>query len=220
MRFPRAVLSPFGCSLMIGLITAVGLLLVFACVAEQLRVNELVRVDRYLIGIVDSLQTPPLTRGLQLVTYLGARVGTVSFTALCAVWLRIRRERPVIIALPLIALTGSWLLNSFLKNFFQRPRPGGHWLTAAAGYSFPSGHAMISTAVYGLFIYFILTRIHSTGLRLVLASGLALLIVLIGFSRVYLGVHYPSDVLAGFAAGGAWLMGCILSDRIYRTVRA
>ncbi|WP_188456311.1 phosphatase PAP2 family protein [Virgibacillus oceani] len=99
------------------------------------------------------------------------------------------------------------LINRILKSVFEVARPNLEHLVHAGYYSFPSGHAMNSTAFYGLLAFLICSYIVKTKKQRfwtwLLVSAL---IVLIGFSRVYLGVHFPMDVLGGFAAGGAWLL--------------
>ena len=82
-------------------------------------------------------------------------------------------------------------------------------LAVALYYSFPSGHAMMSLITYGLLAYFLFVGLPRAWLRVPVSAALILLILLIGFSRLYLGVHYVSDMLAGFAVGGLWLSFCI-----------
>ncbi|HEX6922907.1 MAG TPA: phosphatase PAP2 family protein, partial [Bacillales bacterium] len=97
---------------------------------------------------------------------------------------------------------------------FQRQRPEIHRLIEVTGYSFPSGHAMGSFVFYGMLGYFFILFLKSEYLKAGSTLLMAGLIFMIGFSRVYLGVHYPSDVLAGFAAGGAWLTICIIGLKV------
>lgn len=115
------------------------------------------------------------------------------------------------------AYGGVQIANRLLKELFQRERPNWERLVEAQGYSFPSGHAMVSAALYGLIGYFISRHLHRTGKSAWPAAALTIALVLcIGMSRVYLGVHYPSDVAAGFVAGGLWLM---LSIRVYHFIK-
>ncbi|MBA4495598.1 phosphatase PAP2 family protein [Paenactinomyces guangxiensis] len=107
-------------------------------------------------------------------------------------------------------LAGAWLLNITLKSLIQRPRPNLQHLIEVDGYSYPSGHAMVAAAFYGMIGYLVWFNLRTKGkpswYEIVFT---VLLILAIGTSRVYLGVHYPSDVIAGFAAGGVWLVACI-----------
>lgn len=98
------------------------------------------------------------------------------------------------------------LLNFIIKNIIQRPRPIGHRLIDESGYSFPSGHSMVSMAFYGYLIYIINKHVESRTVRIISTILLAILIVLIGLSRIYLGVHYTSDVCGGFCVALSYLM--------------
>ena len=90
------------------------------------------------------------------------------------------------------------ILNQLLKRILQRPRPTEYRIIEESGYSFPSGHSMISMAFYGYLIYLIYKYVENKNVKWILISLLSILICLIGISRIYLGVHYTSDVLGGF----------------------
>ncbi len=113
-----------------------------------------------------------------------------------------------------VVLAGAELLNLVLKLSFHRPRPEYAFVNLET-YSFPSGHAMISTAAYGAFAYLAWSRLRTRQARLALVAGTAVLVALICFSRLYLGVHYLSDVLAGAAGGAFWLAVSIALLTIY-----
>jgi membrane-associated phospholipid phosphatase len=106
-----------------------------------------------------------------------------------------------------VGVGGAELLDVILKLIFARPRPSlPDPLLALTSYSFPSGHAMGSMAFYGLLAYLAIQRLSTWRWRVAVVIAMVFLILLIGFSRMYLGVHYLSDVLAGYAAGFAWLV--------------
>ena len=108
------------------------------------------------------------------------------------------------------ALAGSEILDLLLKTWFARPRPSfADPLAVALYYSFPSSHATMSLITYGFLAYLCFVSLKHATLRVPVSAALILLIVVIGFSRIYLGVHYVTDVLAGFAVGGLWLSFCI-----------
>jgi undecaprenyl-diphosphatase len=104
------------------------------------------------------------------------------------------------------------LLNQVLKRIIRRPRPTGINLIKENGFSFPSGHSMVSMAFYGVLIYLINKSKLNKETKLLLSLLLSILILFIGISRIYLGVHYASDVLAGFSLSLAYL---IISIYIY-----
>jgi membrane-associated phospholipid phosphatase len=117
----------------------------------------------------------------------------------------------------LSALVGGAFLNQLLKELFARSRPTlPDPLLIEAGYSFPSGHAMGSLIVYGVLAYFTVLAFSNWGARAAMVLGAASLVLLIGFSRMYLGVHYFSDVVAGYAAGGVWLSALVTGMEIIR----
>ena len=104
-----------------------------------------------------------------------------------------------------VNLVLATLLNLLLKTLVQRPRPEGYRLVAESGFSFPSGHSMVAMAFYGLLIWMVWRYEKDAFVRRLGIIGFGLVIVLVGLSRIYLGVHYASDVLAGFCASIAWL---------------
>lgn len=97
-------------------------------------------------------------------------------------------------------------LNFVLKAIVQRPRPDGFRLVAESGYSFPSGHSMVSMAFYGLVVWMVWRYEKDRWLKIFLMIAFSLVIVMVGISRIYLGVHYASDVIAGFCVSIVWLM--------------
>lgn len=120
----------------------------------------------------------------------------------------------------LAALGGSYTLNLIIKNLIQRARPSWeHWVVES-GYSFPSGHSMASIAFYGMLGYLLWLHRKERGrpaAYILVLTGL--LILAIGLSRIYLGVHYATDVIAGFCAGGVWLTTCIYALQWIRRKR-
>ncbi len=145
---------------------------------------------------------------MQLFSFLGTHYFLIPANLLMfCYFLFIRKHRWFSIKIPVVAIS-STVLMFLLKFIFQRERPLNPLLTEAKGLSFPSGHAMMSFTFYGLIIYMVWINVQSRLLRSVLVTGLLLLILLIGISRVYLKVHYASDVIAGFCLGLMWLVLC------------
>lgn len=217
-EFYKKKISPlgaFGNFLVVGLALGVGFMLLFAKLAEDLLDNELKLFDQIVIGIVHTLQGPVMTTVMKVITNIGSPPVMIGF-ALVAVVLLLVKKHFWDATMVGTALAGSWLMNELLKGLFQRTRPDAARLVEVTGYSFPSGHAMVSFALYGMLAYLIWINLTSGCLRTVSTLAFALLVVAIGISRIYLGVHYPSDVLAGFAAGGFWLVGCILGLQTIR----
>ncbi|MBO3271856.1 phosphatase PAP2 family protein [Hymenobacter defluvii] len=162
---------------------------------------------------------PTHQQWVEVLTFFASRNFIVAAAlGLIGYFLLVRRHRWYSLLVPVVAL-GSITLNLLLKNFYHRPRPLLP-LVSASGLSFPSGHAMISASFYGLLIYLTYTHIARPALRWGLMTGLAVLILLIGLTRVYLRVHYATDVLAGYAAGIVWLLVAIpLLKRLEKIVK-
>lgn len=194
----------------VGLLVAAGGLWLFGGLAEDVLTGDpLVRFDRALDDYLHSLATPPLTTFFLIVTALGFIEAIVLLGMVVATFLALGR-RWLFLGSWLAAVAGSAVLNYLLKQLFERPRPYfEHPLLVETSYSFPSGHAMESFVVYGMLAYFAVLALRTWESRVAVVFGTTLLVVLIGFSRMYLGVHYFSDILAGYAAGGVWLSALI-----------
>ena len=139
-------------------------------------------------------------------TFLGTHIFLLPANfALIFFFLFIKKHKWYSIKIPAIALS-SLALMFILKNLFGRQRPDIPLLKEVQGLSFPSGHALMSVTFYGLLIYIIWQTVKRPWLKITLVTLLLLLIFIIGFSRIYLRVHYASDVMAGFATGFLWLV--------------
>jgi membrane-associated phospholipid phosphatase len=193
-------------------ITLLAALVVFAALADELAEwQPFVSLDRHVDELLNERATPAPTTAMEAVTWLGSTNGLVLLTlAACAVLLVRRRVRAALLVA--LALVGAEVLDALLKVEFARPRPSlAHPLVAeAGGYSVPSGHATGSMAVYGAIAYLSLTTVRSRPTTAVITAGALLVVVLIGFSRVYLGEHFPSDVIAGWCVGVAWVAILVL----------
>ena len=164
--------------------------------------------DNIVIWLVRLFADPMLDKVMVAITQLGSgyAYAAIAPAALAVLYYLRRRQEGLWLA---TCLAGGVLLNFLLKNMFLRARPDLFQLVSAAGYSFPSGHAMVSLCFYGMLAYIAGRHLASRGKRLLLYGLTALMLAAIGFSRIYLGVHYPSDVVAGYMAGGTWLAFCM-----------
>ncbi len=213
-------LGEFGNYLVTGIVLAAFALLLFSKLAEDLIYQELTVFDSMVTQFIAAFSTPAITQAMKLITTLGS-VATLLPVTLLAIYIFYQRRRHFGDSLMILAaLGGGWLLDELLKIAFHRPRPELARLAEVSGYSFPSGHAMVSVTFYGFLAYLVWLNFRRSGFRYFASFGLIMLIVLIGVSRIYLGVHYPSDVLAGFAAGGFWLTACILALQAIRYYKA
>src|SRR5919112_1566316 len=206
-----------GLHLTVGLLAAAGCLWLFGGLVEDLLTGDpIVRFDRVVDDYLHSHATAPLTTFFLVVTALGSIEAMVILGVVVAAILA-RGRRWTFLGTWLAAVAGSAVLDWLLKGLFQRPRPHfAHPLLVETSYSFPSGHAMESFVAYGMLAYLFVIALRSWEARVAAVCGAALLVVLIGFSRMYLGVHYFSDVIAGYAAGGVWLSALITGAETIR----
>lgn len=194
-----------------GLALILSSFFLFIRLSMELLDHKLLAFDQVITGYISLLNNPVMTQVMKVVTFMGS-AATLIFLAVIIVFYFAKSSQYADAAkMVIVALAGSWLMNELLKWIFQRNRPPEiARLIDVSGYSFPSGHAMVSFAFYGLLIYFLWVNTSTEKWKYVWTGALIFLVLAIGVSRIYLGVHYPSDVIAGFAAGGAWLTGCIL----------
>ena len=177
----------------------------------------MVRFDRMVDDYLRSHATPPLTKFFLIVSAFGSLEAMVVLGVVVAAFLA-RGRRWIVLGTWIAAVVGSALIDWLLKGIFRRPRPHfAHPLLVETSYSFPNGHAMESLVIYGKLAYLaVLLWLRSWESRVAVVCGAALVVVLIGFSRMYLGVHYFSDVVAGYAAGGIWLSALITGAETIR----
>ncbi len=176
-----------------GIIFFVSLVL-FLFIAEDIFAKEILRMDTLGYEVISSFISDNVTSFMKFITYFGSAYVLIPLTALLFILTK-NKKLHILIVSNLILVT---FLNQFLKFFFQRPRPEEYRLISESGYSFPSGHAMVSMAFYGLLIYIVYKYVKNVYLKYGLMVILFMLILFIGISRIYLGVHYTSDVLGGY----------------------
>ena len=206
-----------GLHLTLGLLAAAGCLWLFGRLAEDIVTNDpLVSFDQTAATTIHELRSPPLTTFFLVVTALGS-IEAIALVSLVGAVVFGTWRRWLLFGTWLIAAGGSVVLLLLLKALFARPRPYVEQpLLLETYYSFPSGHAMEAVVLYGMLAYLAVLALRTWRARAAIIFGTSLLVLLIGFSRLYLGVHYFSDVVAGFAAGGVWLSTCITAMECVR----
>ena len=150
-------------------------------------------VDSFIYGSIESLINKKTTSIVKVLTYFGSAYPFILLIVL-SLFLKDKKYFKYL-SINLILIT---VLNITMKSLFARPRPLDISLVEETGYSFPSGHSLTSMAFYGLLIYLITTSNLSKKLKIILNIILSLLILIVGLSRIYLGVHYFTDVIGGF----------------------
>ena len=200
--------------LALALAAAVFSALAFARIAEDYLTNDpLARWDVSFAQWLSEHRSGVGTDVFRVFTDIGSPAGALAIGTVACLLLY-RRRQLIDAALIPVVLAGAELLNLILKLAFHRPRPEAAFVHLET-YSFPSGHAMVSTALYGALAYLAWSRLRTPRARVALLTGTAALLSLICFSRLYLGVHYLSDVLAGAAGGAFWLAVAIALQTTY-----
>jgi undecaprenyl-diphosphatase len=214
MNKPKKVKS--GLLLLGALLIAATALFIFGWLAEEMLEGDTQQFDTFVRTAVHHLATPGLTRLMQVFSFLGsvAAVTTMCLVAVC-VSLYFRHTRTA--ALLAITMLGVAALDVLLKHAFHRPRPVAFFGPTPSSYSFPSGHALGSTCFYGILAAILAGRVRGRGAKFCVWITAALLVGMIGLSRIYLGVHYPSDVIAGYCAATVWVVAVGFLDRTLRS---
>ncbi len=171
--------------------------------------NPLTRFDHQAVDTLHEHTTPTGIDLFKLITWWGSP--GLRVISLIAIVYLIARTRWADFFTALAVIGGGELLNILLKDLFDRPRPiWNRTIITADSPAFPSGHAMSSLLIYSFLVILLWHLARNRPARVILVAAAVVLVGLIGFSRVYLGVHYPTDVLGGYAMGGAWLSLCWL----------
>ncbi len=208
--FQMAILACLG--------AAVLALLLFAWLGSEVLEGDTQHFDRAIREWVHRYASPGMTHAMTAISLLGYNVLIVELVIALAVfaWLRWRRAAVLLI----VAMAGSLVLDLTLKYIYHRTRPTAYFGTAPHSYSFPSGHALCSFCFYGVLAGLLSARTKSLAWRLLIWVAAAALVIAIGLSRIYLGVHYPSDVVAGYLAATVWVGTVIVLDHLRRVRRS
>lgn len=208
-----------GFSLLGALLIDVTALFVFGWLAEEVLEGDTQKFDAVVRNAVHQLTTPGLTHLMQAFSVLGSvAVSTaLSLLAICAL---IYSHQARTAALVAITMLGAGVLDLALKHTFHRARPIGFFGISPSSYSFPSGHALGSLCFYGVLAAILSARVRGRAARFCIWIAATILVTLIGFSRIYLGVHYPSDVIAGYCAAAVWVGMVVFLDRTLGRRRA
>lgn len=184
-------------------VVLISLLIIFVFFVCEIVTNNILIYDNAIYNfIINTFASDIMTKVLKLITQLG---GVLYFTILSFLVVVLAKRKKTKLLIPINIGLGT-IINLIIKEIIKRPRPSVTRLVNESGYSFPSGHAMTSIAFYGFLIYLIYKRIQNKYWKWALIIVLCILIFLIGFSRIYLGVHYASDVISGFIAGAIYLI--------------
>jgi undecaprenyl-diphosphatase len=224
-RAAKRLPGPFGRALarlaasdalfLVRALLAVSAVWIFIAVASEVAEGDTRRLDERMVRAFRTTSNPAVAIGpawlastMRDLTALGSNAVLLIFTASVAVFLAVRRQTHALTLL-LLSTGGGFVLAQVLKTMFDRPRPDvvPH-LAFATSSSFPSGHSMFSAVVYLTLGALLSQMVEGRGQKAYVIAVACFLTFVVGVSRVYLGVHYPTDVLAGWAAGLAWAVLC------------
>ena len=182
-------------------------LILFLALAEDVFNKEIMQGDIIGYNFVKTyLIRKQITPIMKILTFFGGATCLIGLTIILFIIIK-NKKIGFLIGINLITIT---ILNQLFKFILQRPRPTEYRIINETGYSFPSGHSMISMAFYGFLIYLIYKYVKNKKLKYISITLISILIIFIGISRIYLGVHYTSDVLAGFLFSISYLIIYIL----------
>ncbi len=214
-RFARG--EYLGLHLTIGLLISVAGLWLFAGVTEDvIHHDPLTAFDVAVLRLLRDHATNLGDRIFSAITLLGSPLAMAVLGVVVAAVLAIKRQW-ILLAGWFAAFAGAGILTAALKTVIRRPRPfGAEVFLHGESFSFPSGHALGSLIGYGMLAYLLIRMVDRQRTKTLIVGAALALVLAIGFSRLYLGVHYFSDIVAGYAAGVLWLSACISGLEIVR----
>lgn len=208
----RKPLAFLGVAVPVSLVLSVSGLFLFAWIAEEVMKDHTRRFDAAVRGWVHQYVSPTMTTAAKTASWLGEYGVAIALFIALGLFLALGWRRAAL----WLALTqaGALVLNVSLKYAFHRARPTPFFGPLPHTYSFPSGHALFSFCFYGVLAGLLADRITSRIAEILIWCAAVILIAAIGLSRIYLGVHYPTDVLGGYLAAAVWVSSMIAFDRI------
>jgi undecaprenyl-diphosphatase len=193
-------------SLLLGLAAAVGALIFFSWLTDQVFEGDSVQFDERTRAAVHTLASPAMTAVMRFLSFVGSTIVLAIGTTIVVIWFATRkwgREAKLFAA----TMIGAALLNVTLKLTFKRARPTPFFdLTPPETYSFPSGHSLASACFFGALAAILTARIKNRRARTIIWIVCTTAFISIGLSRIYLGVHHTTDVIAGFVAALIWIL--------------
>ena len=192
------------------IVLVITLLSLFAFIVILLETGKIIRIENAVYMYISSYMNPIFTIIVKIITNLG---GPVIIAIICLVLCVLHQTRMKYGIPVVITVFSSFILNTILKYIFARQRPSVLKLINETSYSFPSGHSMINAALYTIIILLLLKNADKKGKRIIASISLVILFIIIGLSRIYLGVHYFGDVIAG------WILGVFVAFVIYLVIK-
>jgi undecaprenyl-diphosphatase len=204
----------------LSLLLAVVCLFLFSWIADEMLRQETLRFDMRVRDAVHQLASPGATAFMKAVTHMGSGI-VLDCVGAVLLWILVSQKKHRAALLLVVTAVGAIVLDGVLKLAFHRLRPQPFFgFPLPRSYSFPSGHALVSFSFYGMLAWIITRHCQERWKRVLVWTFAVALIALIGISRIYLGVHYPSDVIAGYLAAGVWVSALELLGKRWRVGKA
>ncbi len=197
--------------IIISVFISLASLYLFLELGEEVLDKDILLIDSLVTNFIYSFRSPLLNQVMMFFTSLGNGLALISMSIITILYIGAVRKKDVAIYLGI--LCSGAILNIILKFLYQRPRPENFPLIHENSLSFPSAHAMNSFVFFAALSYFIFRETNNKNVTLIISAISLFIVGLIGISRIYLGVHYPSDVLGGFIAGFLWFISAILFEK-------
>ncbi|MBE1553246.1 phosphatase PAP2 family protein [Sporosarcina limicola] len=190
-------------------ILCIGLGVLFGYIVTGISNETILNFDNTIITFVQGLETPWLTVIMKGFTWVGSGyvVAPIALITICVLYFMLHYRHQAFLFVAVIG--GTAVLNGLLKIYFKRERPEIHRIMEASGFSFPSGHTMMAFSLYAIIAYIAWRNVKTALSHILLFLFSAFMVIMIGTSRIYVGVHYPSDVLGGVAASALWVIVAI-----------
>ncbi|HEY6250241.1 MAG TPA: phosphatase PAP2 family protein [Candidatus Angelobacter sp.] len=205
-------LAFLGVAVPLSLLLSIAGLFLFAWIAEEVIEDHTRRFDSAIRGWVHQYSSPTMTEVAKTASWLGEYGVAIALVVALVLFLAFRWRRAALWLT--ITQAGALVLNVSLKYAFHRTRPDPFFGSLPHSYSFPSGHALFSFCFYGVLAGLLVDRIRSGIARTLIWIAASALIAAIGLSRIYLGVHYPTDVVGGYLTAAIWVSSMIAFDRL------
>ena len=198
-------MRPLSQSFFPAFILCVVFAILFGYIVVSILNQSINTFDTTVIHFVQGMEIPWLTTIMKLFTWIGSlyTVAPISVIAFLLLYFVVHKRQQAFLLVTVMA--GTVLLNNLLKIYFRRERPEIYRIINVNGFSFPSGHAMMALSLYVIIAFIAWHYVRTTSRRVLLLLFATFMIIAIGTSRIYLGVHYPSDVVGGIAASALWL---------------